>query len=200
MGVKLKQRIRTCALVLIVALAGIMVINSSALACGTVRGWIAGYQRGLHYKALFHMLDCSSSYQAPADDIALLPIIADALKRGPKVANMARRVFRTYNFLRGARNEKGYQDVVKAVAAGGNPVSLSRYQGWLVVTAKSGANLRDQPSLQGKVLASVIYGMQVRPLGIKGEWIEVMPVGPGSVDPQFEGVIGFIHQSLLKPY
>jgi len=193
-------RIKTGVLVLMALLATVIVASSTAMACGSVSYWITSYQRGQHHRALFHMVDCASSYQAPADDIALLPVITDALKRGPKVADMARQVFRVYNCLYGARHHKGYQDVLKAVAQASRPVSLGRYRGWLVITAKSGANLRDKPSLEGKVLTAIIYGMQVLPLGRQGEWIQVAPVGPGSRDPQFESVTGFMHQSLCKPY
>ena len=174
--------------------------QSPVSACGTVDGWIVTYEHGEKHKALFHMLDCADSYQAPADDIALLPVIENALKSGSRVAEMAMQVFKSYNHLWGARNESAYIGVFKAITGSDDLKSFVKYQNWMVVTANSGANMRNRPSLDGMVVTAVKFGMQVRALSQHGEWIKVRPVGPGSVDPRFEGKEGYIHMSLLVPY
>ena len=186
---------------LFIMLVGIILsITGSVMACGTVDDWISVYERGQRHKALFHMIDCASSYVAPDDDIALLPVIADALTRNAKIADMAVQVFHVYNCLYGARNQKGYRRVLKTISSRGEPVSLDKFHDWLVVTAQSGANLRNKPSLDGRVLTAVQYGMQVRRMGEKNEWVKVDPVGPGSIDPRYDRVTGYIHKSLLVPY
>ena len=88
---------RFCLSVLI--LLFLLVPQSSVSACGTIDTWIAAYEHGEKHKALFHMLDCADSYKAPADDIALLPIIKDALRSDSQVAEMAIQVFKSYNHL-----------------------------------------------------------------------------------------------------
>ena len=174
--------------------------SSPARACGTVGMWISIYQQGERHKALFHMMDCADSYQAPRDDKLLLPVVADALERGGKVAEMARAVFFTYNCLYGARMEPLYCQVREKIIASGEKVNLAKFRHWWVVTAKRGANLRAKPSLEGAVLTAVKYGMQVEALGESGDWLEVKPVGPGSVDPRYDKVRGYIHRSLLRRY
>ncbi len=181
-------------------LALLLLLPSVAVACGSVGMWISFYERGERHKALFHMLDCADSYQAPRDDKLLLPVIADALEREAKVAEMARAVFFTYNCLYGARREPLYCQVREKMVASGKPVNLSRFRHWWVVTAKGGANLRAKPSLQGAVLTAVKYGMQVEALGEQGDWMEVRPVGPGAEDPRYQKVRGYIHRSLLRRY
>jgi len=174
--------------------------QSPVSACGTIDTWIAIYEHGEKHKALFHMLDCVDSYKAPIDDIAVLPIIKDALRSGSQVAEMAGQVFESYNHLWGARNEPTYTGVFKTVTGRSDPKSFAKYHDWMVVTAISGANMRNRASLDGKVITAVKFGMQVRVLSKQGEWIKVRPVGPGSVDPRFERKIGYIHESLLMPY
>ena len=181
-------------------LAGLILWPSLVRACGTVGMWISIYQQGERHKALFHMLDCADSYQAPRDDKLLLPVIADALERGDKVAELARAVFFNFNCLYGARREPLYCQVREKIMASGKKVNLAKFRHWWVVTAKSGANLRAKPSLDGAVLTAVKFGMQVEALGKNGDWLEVKPVGPGSVDPRYERVRGYVHRSLLRRY
>jgi len=187
-------------LALIAFMAGILCIQGPATACGTVQDWIMEYERGHHHKALFHLLDCASGYIAPEDDIALLPIIADALKRNNQIKEMAGRVFRFFNCLYGARNQKAFQQVFNMVSKMGKPLSLDEYSQWMVVRARSGANMRAEPSLESRVLTSIQHGMLVRRIDHQREWVKVVPAGPGSIDPRYERVVGYIHDSLLKPY
>ena len=189
---------RFCLSVLI--LLFLLVPQSSVSACGTIDTWIAAYEHGEKHKALFQMLDCADSYKAPADDIALLPIIKDALRSSSQVVEMAIQVFKSYNYLWGARNESAYMGVFKAVTGEDNLKSFTKYHDWMIVTANSGANMRDHASLGGKVITAVKFGMQVRVFSRHGEWMKVRPVGPGSVDPRFEGKEGYVHKSLLIPY
>jgi Bacterial SH3 domain len=170
------------------------------LACGSIDDWIAVYERGEKHKALFHMLDCADNYSAPADDIALLPIIKDALGSTPKVAAAAIQVFMNFNHLWGARNEPDYVDVFKAITGRDDWNSLAEFHDWMVVTANSGANMREEASLDSAVITTVKYGMQAKAVSKQGEWIKVRPVGPGSSDPRFERKVGYIHESLLMPY
>ena len=174
-----------------------LVSQSSVSACGTTDMWIAIYEHGEKHKALFHLLDCADSYKAPADDIALLPIIKNAIRSGSQVAEMATQVFKSYNHLWGARNDPAYVGVFKSITGGDDLKSFVKYRNWMVVTANSGANMRNRASLDGKVITTVKFGMQVRALSKHGKWIKVRPVGPGSIDPRFEGKEGFIHESLL---
>ncbi len=184
----------------LIILALALLYPPRARACGSVGMWISIYRQGQRHKALFHMIDCADSYRAPRDDKLLLPVVADALKREARVAEMARAVFFTYNCLYGARRDPLYCQVREQIVAGGREVDLSRFRHWRVVTAKAGANLRARPSLQGAVLTAVKRGMQVEVLGRKGDWLEVRPVGPGAVDPRYQGVRGYIQRSLLGPY
>ncbi|MBM4315366.1 MAG: SH3 domain-containing protein, partial [Deltaproteobacteria bacterium] len=69
-----------------------------------------------------------------------------------------------------------------------------------VVTANRGANMRARPSVDSRIVTSVKFGMHVKISSKQGEWIQVRPVGPGSVDPRFERKEGYIHASLLAPY
>ena len=169
-------------------------------ACGSIDTWISIYERGEKHKALFHLLDCADSYVAPPDDVALLPVIKDALGRDSKVASLAVQVFVNFNHLWGARQLPGYVDVLKAASGINGLESLSNYRDWMVVTTTGGANMREHPSLESRVVTSVKYGMQVKILSRQGDWIKVRPVGPGSVDPRFERQEGYIHESLLAPY
>jgi hypothetical protein len=169
-------------------------------ACGDVDDWIAVYNRGEKYKGLFHMLDCADSYKAPADDVALLPVIQDALKSNSQIAAAAKQVFTYFNHIWGARHEPAYTRVFKAVTGRDDWTSLTDYQDWMVVTAVAGANMREGPSLDSPVITGVKYGMQVKAVARHGEWIKARPVGPGSVDPRFERRTGYIHQSLLMTY
>lgn len=169
-------------------------------ACGSIDDWIAVYKRGEKHKALFHMMDCADNYRAPADDIVLLPIIKDALRDGPQMANTATQVFIHYNHLWGARNEPAYADVFQTITGLNDVRSLTNYHDWMVVTAMSGANIREGASLDSRVITAVKYGMQVKVVSKKGIWIKVRPVGPGSVDPRFERKRGYIHESLVEPY
>jgi hypothetical protein len=169
-------------------------------ACGTVDDWVAVYESGEKHKALFHLLDCADNYTAPSDDIALLPIIADALKSGPQVAKAATRVFVNFNHLWGARNEKGYDAVFKKITGHEGWKDFPDYRDWMVVTPAGGANMREGPSIRSPVITAVKYGMQVRVISSAGEWRKVRPVGPGSVDRRFERKVGYVHESLLAPY
>lgn len=178
----------------------ILLCQSSAAACGTIRMWTAAYERGTRHKALFHMMDCADSYKAPGDDFALLPIINDGLGRGGEVAEMAKQVFKKYNHLWGARREPGYEAVLKAVTGISDYKKLGLYGSWYYVTARGGANMRNRPSLDGEIVTAVKYGMQMVVGKQMGEWLSAMPVGPGSIDPRFEHKEGYIHQSLLHPY
>ena len=184
----------------VMLLAAVCAWAAPAQACGTVRGWIYTYNQGEHHKALFHLFDCASSYRAPADDRALLPVVRDALDRGEKVAELAVAVFNHYNRLYGARHDQDYPALIEALRRRGADVSLDMYKDWMVVTPRSGANLRAAPGPGGKVLTALVFGMQAKALSRSGEWIEVKPVGPGSVDPRFERKTGYVHQSLLAPY
>lgn len=196
----MKTRLALPTLLLAASLAWTCCWAGPALACGTVRGWIYTYNQGEHHKALFHLFDCASSYRVPADDRALLPVIMDALGRGEKVAELAVAVFNHYNRLYGARHDQDYPALLQALRGRGADVSLNMYKDWMVVTPKSGANLRDAPGPQGRVLTSLIHGMQAKVLDRSGEWVKVKPVGPGAVDPRFERKTGYVHQSLLAPY
>lgn len=174
--------------------------QSWTLACGTIRMWTSAYERGARHKALFHMMDCADSYKAPVDDLALLPIITDALGRGGEVAETAKQVFKKYNHLWGARQEPGYAAVLKEVSGVSDYKKLGLYVSWYCVTARSGANMRNRPSLDGDVVTAVKYGMQVMVGKRVGQWLHAMPVGPGSIDYRFEHKEGYIHHSLLHPY
>jgi hypothetical protein len=190
--VKLGILIGSCLLVLM--------LGSPIMACGTVDGWVSVYKQGEKHKALFHMLDCPDSYHAPEDDIALLAVVKDALQNGSKIAEMGATVFRYYNHLWGARNQPGYQAVLKIAAGMESAQALLKYENWMIVTARNGANVRAKPSLDGRVITAVKRGMQVQVLSKHGDWLEIKPVGPGSVDPRFEHKQGYVHKSLLKPY
>jgi hypothetical protein len=169
-------------------------------ACGSVDDWIAVYNGGEKYKGLFHMIDCADTYRAPADDVALLPVIQDALGSNKQAAAAAKQVFTYFNHLWGARHESAYAGVFKAVTGRDDWISLTDYQDWMVVTAAGGANLREGPSLDSPVITAVKFGMQVKALARQGEWIKARPVGPGAVDSRFEGKTGYIHESLLMAY
>ncbi len=182
------------------SILALLAFQTPLMACGTVDGWIFSYRQGEKYKALFHMLDCSDSYQAPADDIALLPIVEDALNSSSKVAELGAAVFKHYNHLWGARQKAGYREVLYAVSGIKEPERLGRYRGWVIITARSGANMRAKPSLQGRVITSLKYGMQAQMISRHGEWVKLKAVGPGSVDPRFERKQGYVHESLLAPY
>jgi len=91
---------------------------------------------------LFHLLDCADNYIAPFDDIALLPIIKDALGSRSQMAKMATQVFKNYNHLWGGRNEPVYAGVFRAITGGDDLKSFAKYQGWMVVTAFKGANMK----------------------------------------------------------
>ena len=177
-----------------------LMLGSPLMACGTVDGWISVYKQGEKHKALFHMLDCPDSYQAPEDDIALLAVVKDAIRSGSKIAEMGAAVFRYYNHLWGARHQPGYEEVLKLAAGMDSAKALSNYKNWMTVTARNGANVRAKPSLNGRVITAVKRGMQVQVLSKQGDWLEIRPVGPGSVDPRFERKQGYAHKSLLKPY
>ena len=169
-------------------------------ACGSIDDWTSMYNRGEKHKALFYMIDCADNYRAPADDIALLPVIQDSLQNSRQVADMAKIVFRYYNHLWGARKEPGYSSVFKAVTGDDDFNNLTDYQDWMVVTPIGGANMREAPSLESRVITALKYGMPVKAGQKQGEWIKVRPVGPGSVDSRFEGKSGYIHESLLAAY
>jgi hypothetical protein len=185
-------------------LCGLLLLGSqmagSSLGAGTIDWWVAAYERGERHKALFHLMDCADNYQAPGDDLLLLPVIQDALGREAKVAELAVQVFLYYNQLYGARKSASYATLQASLAQRGVKVDLRRYEKWMVVIAERGANLRQSPSSQGKVLTALKTGMQALPLGESGSWVEVKPVGPGAVDPRFERVRGYVHASLLAPY
>ncbi|KIX14704.1 SH3 domain-containing protein [Dethiosulfatarculus sandiegensis] len=176
------------------------VCQTTALACGSLDMWADFYERGERHKALFHMLDCADSYKVPQDDLLLLPIIKDALQRDPEVAKLAEQVFENYNHLWGARLEPDYAIVLEKVSGESDYKKLDQYRDWYWVTAKNGANMRTSPSLQGRVVTAVKYGMQVKVISQKGEWIKARPVGPGAIDPRFENKSGYIHRSLVKKY
>ena len=171
-----------------------------SLACGTVDMWISVYEEGGRHKALFHMLDCADSYQAPEDDQKLLPVLLDAMGRHQDVAELACSVFKHFNCLYGARNSVGYQELLKQVADRTGPIDLAKFKDWLIVTANNGANVRKGPSTDTQVITAVKPGMQVRLLERSGQWMKIRPVGPGSIDPRFERKVGYVHESLLKPY
>jgi hypothetical protein len=174
--------------------------QSWALACGTIRMWTSAYERGARHKALFHMMDCADSYKAPVDDFSLLPIITDALGRGGEVAEMAKKVFKKFNHLWGARQEPGYAKALKAVTGISDYRKLRLYDSWYYVTARSGANMRNRPSLDGDIVTVVKFGMQVVAGKRVGQWLHAMPVGPGAIDHRFQHKEDYIHQSLLHPY
>lgn len=147
------------------------------------------------------MLDCADSYQAPEDDLKLLPVLLDAMGRHQEVAKLACSVFDNFNCLYGARNATGYTELVRQVSQKtGKPVSLGQFKDWYIVTPNSGANVRKGPSPDSQVITAVKPGMQVELLGRSGRWMKIKPVGPGSIDPRFERKVGYVHQSLLKPY
>lgn len=171
-----------------------------AQACGTIRMWTSAYERGQHHKALYHMMDCGYSYNPLKDDQALVPILSDAMTRGPEVRKIAVQVFMVYNCLYGARRAKGYPQLAAAMKKAGAACEAGRFGQWYVVVAKGGANLRQAPSTSGKIITAVRHSMQVRVLERHGQWLKVRPVGPGSVDPQYERVSGYLHQSLVRPY
>lgn len=185
----------------LLSLLAILIMAGPALACGTVDGWAATYLRGERHKALFHMLDCADSYRVPEDDVLLLRVVGDGLKREPKIAKMAASVFINFNCLYGARHEPDYKTVLKAVEKRGLKVDLNKFKTWLVVTARRGANLRAEPSLSGRILTAIKYKMTVRPVGpAQGDWLKVKAVGPTSVDPRFDRYTGYLHRSLVAPY
>jgi hypothetical protein len=185
----------------ILAVLGVLILmQSEAMACGSIGKWIAEYERGDRHKALFPMLDCSDSYKVPTDDFALMPIIKDALQREAEIFQMAAQVFKNYNHLWAARKDPAYAQILQKVTGQSDFRELTLYQNWYYVTAQSGAYLRKKPSLNGKVVTAVKFGMQVRAESTVGDWIKCRPVGPGSVDPRFEFKKGYIHKSLLKPY
>jgi uncharacterized protein YgiM (DUF1202 family) len=185
----------------LLAMFGLLLLwHSTSLACGTVRMWNAAYERGERHKALFHMMDCSDSYKVPEDDIALLPIIKDALGRGGEIAELASQVFKTYNHLWGSRQKPEYPGVLKAITGISDHKKLGRYRSWYYVTARNGANMRNRPSVDGAVVTAVKYGMQVQVTKRVGKWLQAKPVGPGAIDPRFERKWGYIHHSLLHPY
>lgn len=196
----MRYRMRKVFICSMIFLAGCIAWPNSALSCGSLDIWADFYERGERHKALFHMLDCADSYKAPTDDLLLLPIVKDALERSREVAKLAEQVFKNYNHLWGARLEPGYAAVLKRVTGEPGYRKLEKYRNWYWVTARSGANLRKSPSLEGRVVTAVKYGMQVMATAQKGEWILVRPVGPGSIDPRFENKSGYIHQSLVKKY
>ena len=183
-----------------VSIIFILIFPKPALTCGTIDTWIAIYNGGKKHKALFHLLDCADNYKAPSDDIMLLPVIKDALKGSSQVVTVATQVFMHYNHLWGARHEPAYADVFKAITGLDDRSGFLNYDDWMVVTALRCAYMRDHASLNGKVITAVKCGMQVRALSRHGEWIKVRPVGPGSLDPRFERKVGYIHESLLRPY
>jgi uncharacterized protein YgiM (DUF1202 family) len=178
----------------------LLVWQSSVMACGSIKMWLAEYERGGRHKALFHIMDCADSYKAPEDDFIMLPIIKDALGRGSEISQLASRVFKTYNHLWGAREEPEYAEVLKAINGISDFKKFGLYGSWYYVTAQNGVNMRDKPSLGGEIITSVKYGMQVRVGERVGEWLQVAPVGPGSVDPRYERKQGWIHASFLHPY
>jgi hypothetical protein len=181
-------------------LAALWLGQGAALACGTVDGWAATYERGERHKALFYLIDCADSYQAPRDDLLLLPIVADALGRRSKVAEMGVQVFLHYNHLYGARRQPAYAGILARIKKMGTKVNPNQFKDWLVVTAKNGANMRAAPNTSAKVLTALKFGMQAKPLARQGDWVKVKPVGPGAVDPRFDRYTGWVHQSLLAPY
>jgi hypothetical protein len=189
-------------LVLLVAFAatGITGFCPLAFACGGVDDWIRVYEDGDRHRALFHLLDCASSYRPLRDDAALLPVVADALERDRKVADLGMAVFRHFNCLYGARGLPTHGEVLAEFEARGGEVSLKRYRRWMVVTARSGAWMREGPSDGARGVATLPQGLTVRRLEERGEWVKVRPVGPSSVDPRFEGKEGFVYASLLAPY
>lgn len=195
MASKNKPIVAAAALLAIVWLA-----QGVALASGTIGGWAATYERGERHKALFYMIDCADSYKAPRDDLVLLPIVADALGRSPKVADMAVQVFLYYNQLYGARSQPAYAGMLARIKKTGAKVNPDQFKDWLVVTAKNGANMRAAPDTSAKVLTALKFGMQAKPLARQGDWVKVKPVGPGAVDPRFDRYVGWVHQSLLTPY
>lgn len=188
--------IRFFVLALVMALG----LSTAAFACGTVDMWIGAYERGQYHKALFHMLDCADSYQAPEDDQKLLPVLLDAMDRHREVVELACSVFRNFNCLYGARNLTGYKELLRKVSEKSGPVNLDKFKGWYIVTPNNGANVRQGPSTDAKVITAVKPGMQVKLLDRSGQWMKIKPVGPGSVDPRFERKAGYVHESLLKPY
>jgi hypothetical protein len=172
----------------------------SSWACGSIDDWIALHNPGAPHQGLVQMLDCADSYQAPADDATLLPVIQEALQGNSQLAAAAKQVFTYFNHLWGARYASAYPGVFKAVTGRDDWQSLTRYRDWLVVTAAGGANMREGPSLDSPVMVAIKYGMQVKAVARQGEWVKAQPVGPGAVDPRFEGRIGYIHHSLLLAY
>ena len=105
-----------------------------------------------------------------------------------------------YKHLWGARNEPAYADVFKAITGLNDVKSLTNYHDWMVVTAHSGANMREDASLDSRIITAVKHGMQVKVVSKRRDWIKVRPIGPGSVDPRFERKMGYIHESLLVGY
>jgi hypothetical protein len=187
-------------LVVLIATYLTLLLQNVTLACGTIKMWSATYENGAHHKALFHMMDCADSYKAPSDDFVLLPIIKDALERDEKVSRQAVEVFKLYNHLWGAREDTEFAKVFKTVTGISDYKKVDKYDSWYIVTARNGANMRDKPSLGGKIITAVKYGMQVSVSQNKGEWMHAIPVGPGAIDPRFEGKKGYIHHSILHPY
>jgi hypothetical protein len=183
------------------ALAAALVAPASlAGACGGIGDWIGVYQRGERHKALFHLLDCASGYRPLQDDPALLPVVADALRRREEVANLGVKVFEEFNALYGGRSSPGYPGVLAEVRGRGAEIDLDRYRDWWVVTAPSGAWLRAEPHTGSRTITSLPAGVQVRLLKRRGEWFQVTPVGTGPLNPRFYGAEGYVHGSLLAEY
>jgi uncharacterized protein YgiM (DUF1202 family) len=113
---------------------------------------------------------------------------------------LAIQVFVNFNYLWGARHEPGYADVFKYITGLDGIKNLTIFNNWMVVTATGGANMREHPSRDGRVVTSVKFGMQVKVISRQGGWIKVRPAGPGSVDSRFERKEGYIHESLLMVY
>lgn len=184
------------------ALVAVALVGQASLACacGGIDDWIRVYQRGERHKALFHLLDCASGYRPLQDDPALLPVVADALRRREEVANLGVKVFEGFNALHGARRSPGYPEVLAEVRRRGAGIALERYRDWWVVTAPSGAWLRAEPHAESRTITSLPAGVQVRLLKRRGEWFQVTPVGTGPLNPRFYGAEGYVHGSLLAEY
>lgn len=196
------------------------VFQKATFACGTLDDWINIYhgKRGLFVswqgqnkkKALVGIYECGR-YHYSYEDKRLLPVLVNALHNIDKIDSMKsprdmdrkrryvapgstkrllEEIYRRYNCLSPAKNEAGYQELVKEFGdqncPGKTPVQMK-------VNVQTTAHIRLWPD--GTKIGYLKKGNIVNVIAQLEEWTKINI--PGKVRDSERIDVGYIHSSLL---
>jgi hypothetical protein len=176
---------------------GALLLAQDAAACEDAAGAIAGFsapQADDHHKlaalrTLSHGCTGDRSAQAEAD---ILDVLVESVVRGFD-HDLLREVFHAHQCLPQAGGLTGHDTVATLLDGArcpvpGEPAPVA--ENWYEV-AVDAANIRSAPSVDSTRIGGATRGTRVQQLAVEGEWVRVET-------PQ--GIVGYIHGSLLTPY